>query len=107
MYAQSTLLLKKYFRYAKWSRNLAVGTLVAGIGAMALTGMDDLYIFPPLFVIPMIVFTEKQHRVSLSAYQRISDSTEQSAHSNFHVSLIPTYKGFSLMGFFDSSNHSG
>ena len=50
----------KYFRYAKWSRNLMVGSLVAAIGTMNASGIDELFMLPPLFAIPMVVYTEKQ-----------------------------------------------
>ena len=91
---------KKYLRYAKLSRNLVAGTLVASIATMSLTSIDELFILPPLFVIPMVVFTEKQRRISLDAYQRASGSIEPSYRNTFHVSLVPTSNSLSLVGTF-------
>ncbi len=91
---------QKYLRYAKLSRNLVAGTLVASIATMYLTSTDELFILPPLFVIPMVVFTEKQRRVSLDAYQRASVSIEPSYRNTFHVSLVPTSNSLSLVGTF-------
>ena len=91
---------QKYLRYAKLSRNLVAGTLVASIATMYLTSIDELFILPPLFVIPMVVFTEKQRRVSLDAYQRASGSIEPSYRNTFHVSLVPTSNSLSLVGTF-------
>ena len=90
----------QYFRYAKWSRNLMVGSLVAAIGTMNATGIDELFMLPPLFAIPMVVYTEKQRRVTLSTYESVADSGEQSENRSFQVSLIPTSNGVSFVGTF-------
>ena len=90
----------QYFRYAKISRNLMAGSLVAAIGAMNASGIDELFMLPPLFAIPMVVYTEKQRRVTLSAYESVSDSGEQSDDRSFQVSLVPTSNGLSLVGTF-------
>ena len=90
----------QYFRYAKWSRNVMVGSLVAAIGTMNATGIDELFMLPPLFAIPMVVYTEKQRRVTLSTYESVADSGEQSENRSFQVSLIPTSNGVSFVGTF-------
>ena len=90
----------KYFQYAKWSRNLMAGSLIAAIGAMNTSGIDELFMLPPLFAIPMVVYTEKQRRVTLSTYESVSDSGEQSENRSFQVSLVPTSNGLSLVGTF-------
>ena len=90
----------KYFRYAKWSRNLMAGSLVAAIGTMNAAGIDELFMLPPLFAIPMVVYTEKQRRVTLSTYESVSDSGDQSENESCQVSLIPTSNGLSLVGTF-------
>jgi len=90
----------QYFRYAKWSRNLMVGSLVAAIGTMNSAGIDELFMLPPLFAIPMVVYTEKQRRVTLSTYESVADSGEQSENRSFQVSLIPTSNGVSFVGTF-------
>ena len=38
----------KYFRYAKWSRNLMAGSLVAAIGTMNAAGIDELFYSPTI-----------------------------------------------------------
>ena len=90
----------QYFRYAKWSRNLMVGSLVAAIGTMNAAGIDELFMLPPLFAIPMVVYTEKQRRVTLSTYESVADSGGQSDDRSFQVSLVPTFNGLSLVGTF-------
>ena len=90
----------KYFRYAKWSRNLMAGSLVAAIHASEYAGIDELYLLTPLFAIPMIVYTEKQRRVTLSTYESVSDSGDHSDDKSFQVSLVPTSNGLSLVGTF-------
>ena len=90
----------QYFRYAKWSRNVMVGSLVAAIGTMNAAGIDELFMLPPLFAIPMVVYTEKQRRVTLSTYESVADSGEQSENRSFQVSLIPTSNGVSFVGTF-------
>ena len=90
----------QYFRYAKWSRNLMAGSLVAAIGASEYAGIDELFMLPPLFAIPMVVYTEKQRRVTLSTYESVSHSGDQSDDRSVQVSLIPTSNGLSLVGTF-------
>ena len=90
----------KYFQYAKWSRNLMAGSLVAAIGAMNTSGIDELFLLPPLFAIPMVVYTEKQRRVTLSTYESVAGSGDQSDDKSFQVSLVPTSNGLSLVGTF-------
>ena len=90
----------QYFQYAKWSRNLMAGSLVAAIGAMNTSGIDELFMLPPLFAIPMVVYTEKQRRVTLSTYESVSDSGHQIDDKSFQVSLVPTSNGLSLVGTF-------
>ena len=91
----------QYFRYAKWSRNLMVGTMLAGIATVDATKFDGLVLLcSPLFAIPMVVYTEKQRRVTLSTYESVADSGEQSENRSFQVSLIPTSNGVSFVGTF-------
>ena len=90
----------QYFRYAKISRNLMAGSLVAAIVAMNGAGIDELFMLPPLFAIPMVVYTEKQRRVTLSTYESVSHLGEQSDDRSFQVSLVPTSNGLSFVGTF-------
>jgi hypothetical protein len=76
------------------------GSLVAAIVAMNGAGIDELFMLPPLFAIPMVVYTEKQRRVTLSTYESVSHLGEQSDDRSFQVSLVPTSNGLSFVGTF-------
>ena len=89
----------KYFRYAKISRNLMLGAMAAGIGLGAF-GTPEPLVLAPLFVVPMIVYTEKQRRVTLSTYESVSQLGEQSDDRSYQVFLVPTSNGLSLVGTF-------
>ena len=73
------------------------GSLVAAIHASEYAGIDELYLLTPLFAIPMIVYTEKQRRVTLSTYESVSDLGDHSDDKSFQVSLVPTSNGLSLV----------
>ena len=91
----------KYFQYAKISRNLMLGTMLVGVATMEATKFDGLVLLcSPLFAIPMVVYTEKQRRVTLSTYESVSDSGDQIDDKSFQVSLVPTSNGLSLVGTF-------
>ena len=91
----------KYFQYAKISRNLMLGTMLVGVATMEATKFDGLVLLcSPLFAIPMIVYTEKQRRVTLSTYESVAGSVDQSDDRAFQVSLVPTSNGLSLVGTF-------
>ena len=91
----------KYFQYAKISRNLMLGTMLVGVATMEATKFDGLVLLcSPLFAIPMVVYTEKQRRVTLSTYESVSHSGDQSDDRSVQVSLVPTSNGLSLVGTF-------
>ena len=91
----------KYFQYAKISRNLMLGTMLVGVATMEATKFDGLVLLCSLlFAIPMVVYTEKQRRVTLSTYESVSDSGRQIDDRSFQVSLVPTSNGLSLVGTF-------
>ena len=91
----------QYFQYAKISRNLMLGTMLVGVATMEATKFDGLVLLcSPLFAIPMVVYTEKQRRVTLSTYESVSQLGEQSDDRSYQVFLVPTSNGLSLVGTF-------
>ena len=91
----------KYFRYAKWSRSLTFGGILAAVPfGEKYSSLSVYYILPALFSIPMVVFTERQRRLILSTYESVADVPEQSEDKSFQISLIPTSNGLSLVGTF-------